>query len=219
MPRESSIKVGDRFGRLLVIKKLPKDEYDTRSVKRTLFTCKCDCGNEVVVDAGNLKKNTKSCGCLKRENARKQGRSQRTVAGFLNNYWGEYKRMAKSRGHRFELTKEEFIGIVTSSCSYCGEPPHLRETRNKVGIPVPVNGVDRIDSNEGYFPENVVSCCTICNKMKLIYSQEEFIMHCAKILNHTLSNGTQKEHIDVAKKAKKEILKHYPFLEKAWEAS
>lgn len=32
-------------------------------------------------------------------------------------------------------------------------------------------------------------------------------------------NGTQKEHIDVAKKAKKEILKHYPFLEKAWEES
>lgn len=30
-------------------------------------------------------------------------------------------------------------------------------------------------------------------------------------------NGTQLEHIDVAKKVKKEILKHYPFLEKAWE--
>lgn len=30
-------------------------------------------------------------------------------------------------------------------------------------------------------------------------------------------NGTQKEHIDVAKKAKKEILKQYPFLERVWE--
>lgn len=30
-------------------------------------------------------------------------------------------------------------------------------------------------------------------------------------------NGTQLEHIDVAKKVKKEILKHYPFLEKVWE--
>lgn len=30
-------------------------------------------------------------------------------------------------------------------------------------------------------------------------------------------NGTQKEHIDVAQKAKKELLIHFPFLEDVWE--
>lgn len=29
-------------------------------------------------------------------------------------------------------------------------------------------------------------------------------------------NGTQKEHIDVAQKAKKELLQHFPFLENVW---
>lgn len=31
-------------------------------------------------------------------------------------------------------------------------------------------------------------------------------------------NGTQLEHVDVARKCKKEILKHFPFLEEVWNA-
>lgn len=50
---------GQRFGKLVVL------ERDNTS-KRTKWKCKCDCGNEVIVDAAHLKDgHTKSCGCLK----------------------------------------------------------------------------------------------------------------------------------------------------------
>ena len=53
---------GQRFGRLVVIKRAENNG------KRTMWLCKCDCGNETIVDGGNLvKKNTISCGCRKKE--------------------------------------------------------------------------------------------------------------------------------------------------------
>lgn len=215
MPSTSSITPGDRFGRLLVKRKLPKDEFDTRSVKRTLFVCICDCGNEKIIDAGNLKKGVKSCGCWQKDNARELGRKRRTELGFLNNYWGEYRRMAKNRGREFELTREEFISIVSSPCTYCGTEPKIRKTQSTVGIAVPVNGVDRIDSDKGYTLENTTPCCSVCNKMKLDYHPEEFVLHCVKIVSKIY--GTQREHADLAKKCKVEVLKHFPFLENVWK--
>jgi hypothetical protein len=54
-------KPGDRFGRLILIQ-----EYSQQH--RTIWICKCDCGNNFHVDQGNLRSGgTKSCGCLKRE--------------------------------------------------------------------------------------------------------------------------------------------------------
>ncbi len=216
MPKESSISVGDKFGRLEVIKKLPKDEYDSRSIKRTLFLCKCQCGNEKIVDAGNLKKNVKSCGCLASENAKLQGHKQRTIEGFLNNYWGEYRRQARNRVRDFELSLDEFRVLVTSNCHYCGQHPILRKTKNVVGIPIPINGIDRVDSSIGYLISNVVPCCEVCNKMKLNYDSNEFINKCIQVTLHNMSNGTQLEHVDVAQKCKKAILEHFPFLDCVW---
>lgn len=56
--------IGDRYGRLTVIK-----EVEGKPNKR-YFLCKCDCGNEVTVYMGNLRNGqTKSCGCLRDERA------------------------------------------------------------------------------------------------------------------------------------------------------
>lgn len=52
-----------RFGRLIALK------LEYRKNGQSYWRCKCDCGNEVVVWLGNLRKgNTKSCGCLGKEN-------------------------------------------------------------------------------------------------------------------------------------------------------
>ena len=51
--------VGKRFGNLTVIEKTNKRLYNA-----VLWKCKCDCGNIVYIDTGNLTSgNTKSCGC------------------------------------------------------------------------------------------------------------------------------------------------------------
>lgn len=56
--------VGNRYERLLVKEAVGKDKQGNY-----LWLCKCDCGNEVVVRGYNLRNgNTKSCGCLSKDN-------------------------------------------------------------------------------------------------------------------------------------------------------
>ena len=52
---------GKRFGKLVVIKTAGKTKNGAY-----LWQCKCDCGNEIIANVGNLKNgHTKSCGCLR----------------------------------------------------------------------------------------------------------------------------------------------------------
>ena len=54
-----------RFTRLIAL--YPLDE---RKNKKIIWHCKCDCGNEINIDAQSLTSgNTKSCGCLKKDHA------------------------------------------------------------------------------------------------------------------------------------------------------
>ena len=63
---------GQRFGRLTVIKEA--DKYiSPQGLKFVQWLCKCDCGNDTIVLATNLKKGTtKSCGCYSIEQAKKR---------------------------------------------------------------------------------------------------------------------------------------------------
>lgn len=55
---------GQRFGRLVAI-----ENTGNKRGGRYLWKCICDCGNETLANTNNLSKgNTKSCGCLQREN-------------------------------------------------------------------------------------------------------------------------------------------------------
>ena len=52
---------GKRFGKLVAIKTTGKTKNGAY-----LWQCKCDCGNEIIANVGNLKNgHTKSCGCLR----------------------------------------------------------------------------------------------------------------------------------------------------------
>lgn len=53
---------GKRFGRLTVVERA--DDVPDGKIKVVAWKCKCDCGNEIIVRACNLKSGfTKSCGC------------------------------------------------------------------------------------------------------------------------------------------------------------
>lgn len=61
---------GQRFGKLVVIKRAPNKN------KRTMWLCKCDCGNEVEVRSDQLRGGiTKSCGCLHIEQVKNIGKN------------------------------------------------------------------------------------------------------------------------------------------------
>lgn len=60
---------GQHFGRLTAIKPVGYN----KSNGNILWQCPCSCGNQPVVDAYLLRSGrTRSCGCLRRENARKK---------------------------------------------------------------------------------------------------------------------------------------------------
>ena len=56
-------KIGQRFGRLIVIEQTEKPEGIKDMHKYWL--CQCDCGNKKVVSDGNIGRNIFSCGCLR----------------------------------------------------------------------------------------------------------------------------------------------------------
>lgn len=54
---------GKTFWRLTVIKRVENDRHG-----KTMWLCKCECGNELVSNGAHLKKgHSKSCGCLQKE--------------------------------------------------------------------------------------------------------------------------------------------------------
>lgn len=56
---------GKKYGLLTVIGKQYSKKTDNGSTK-IYWKCKCDCGNEIIVEGNSLKQNnTKSCGCIK----------------------------------------------------------------------------------------------------------------------------------------------------------
>ena len=70
-------RVGEKFGRLTII------EFSHVNAKYVSFwKCKCDCGNEVVVDVSSLVTgNTVSCGCYGREKRREKTGPIKDIAG------------------------------------------------------------------------------------------------------------------------------------------
>lgn len=79
---------GLRFGLLTVIKQAPFKYSASGKTKTTQWYCKCDCGNETIVNSSNLiRGHTRSCGCL------------------------AFKENRDLIGRRFgKLTVEEFVG-------------------------------------------------------------------------------------------------------------
>ena len=64
--------VGDRFGRLTVIRYAGSGESGSR------WVCRCDCGNITEVASFSLRRGvTRSCGCLRRENFKNRTEERR----------------------------------------------------------------------------------------------------------------------------------------------
>lgn len=76
--------VGNKFGKLTVIERT-ENQYTKSGVPVVAYRCRCDCGNEVIVRAGNLRSgHTSSCGCNSSrnyigENNKKHGMSNKRI--------------------------------------------------------------------------------------------------------------------------------------------
>lgn len=84
-----------------------------------------------------------------------------------------YKKGAKRRGYDFLLTKEEFLKLWQKDCYYCGSK-------------IKFIGIDRVDNNIGYTVDNIVPCCSTCNRLKKTLSKKNYLEHVKRIYNHSI---------------------------------
>lgn len=144
---------GKRFGRLVAIEVAGNFGKD----KKQYWRCKCDCGNEKIVNKGSLMKGlTKSCGCLRSEVAREKAKSK-TGHGIkrgnehLYAIWQGMKARC-SNSQRKEAKYYFFKGIRV-----CKEWENdfllFKDWAIKNGYKVGLT-LDRINSDKGYSPDN-----------------------------------------------------------------
>lgn len=170
---------GKRFGRWSVLKRCG------RSHGHTAWLCRCVCGTEKTVSGQDLRRGTsQSCGCLRAEQ-HYLPKGEAAFNGFLDNT----RRGAKNRGYVWNLSKTQVKDLSQGNCYYCGCPPstvfHYRGNGDYY-----YNGIDRVDNDQGYTPENCVSCCKICNHAKNTMTTKEFKSWITRVYQH-LNNETK----------------------------
>ncbi len=147
-------KVGRRFGRLIVLNRVPYRSSTGRSEVRWL--CRCDCGSKTEVASANLGKHVNSCGCLKRETT-SQRRLKHGMSKCRPFHIPEYeiwKGMKARCGNPNHKSFEHYGGRGIEVCGewqndfeafldHIGRRPRLELT------------IDRIDNNGHYAPGNV----------------------------------------------------------------
>ena len=175
---------------LLTIIKEVEPHITSGGNKQTQYLCRCNCGKEIILKGAAIRNgNTKSCGCLSKE--AKQAKRLPNNKGIINQIILQYKRHARDRNLSWNLTYEQVEKIIQEPCFYCGaEKSNHKVTKNcKEGYDH--NGIDRIDSSVGYEPNNVVSCCKICNYAKSNLTKEDFINWAIRVAEHSKAMAEQ----------------------------
>lgn len=104
------------------------------------------------------------------ETKKREAVYQRKRAQTKKGKYSQYKANAKSRAYSFNLTYEEFCTFWQQPCFYCDGDIHTV-------------GIDRIDNTLGYSLDNIVSCCGLCNQMKMDLPLDAFLQQIKRIYN------------------------------------
>lgn len=85
--------------------------------------------------------------------------------------FGNYRRKSKKDGFPFPFDYAQFCEFIKRPCFYCGS--------SKAG------GIDRLDNQiKGYYIENIMPCCGMCNRMKNKFGMKEFLEKCRCIIKY-----------------------------------
>lgn len=174
MGRQATDLTGQRFGKLTVLGQSSSTYISGKN--RIRWLCLCECGNQTLVQGGSLKNGrVKSCGC-------NQWQPQITSKErTINICWKNIKIRAGRKGLDFNLTKSNIGNLIFLPCHYCGAlPTNKHDFENTI----PYQGVDRINSDNGYTPDNVIPCCWECNRRKSDTPYLEFVAWVRKVTAH-----------------------------------
>lgn len=135
-----------------------EDFYNNKSIRNGRNAYCKDCWKEVTKTfqqslRGKFSRYKRQC----------RSRNKRNTTGS-----NQFESAQTSRKIEFNLTLDEFSSFWQEDCHYCGSK-------------IETIGLDRIDPSGNYDIWNVVSCCTLCNRMKGDLSVSTFITHCHKL--------------------------------------
>lgn len=169
-----------KFGKLTAVsyEVLHYDNYGEKQ-SRILWDCLCECGGRKKTSRANLENgDVYSCGCYKKKKEPKiKDRFEALTRNIFNkSIIGRRKYQNKND---VSISLQFFQENCQKECFYCGSPPINKAQDKKRGklisdYVLSYNGLDRIDPSKGYEENNCVTCCWICNQMKLDQSQKDF---------------------------------------------
>lgn len=156
MPRKILDITGQRFGRLVVIKRT-----DNTAKGKPMWLCQCDCGNIKAINGSCLVGGmTKSCGCYNKELAAERqlkhgGCRRNEEREALYNTWSEIKRRCETpTSHAYKY----YGGRGIKLCPEWHDYANFRKWAYENGYNPNVSGhkcsIDRIDVNGNYEPSN-----------------------------------------------------------------
>jgi len=136
---------GNKYGRLTVLRRLPNKG------NKTMWECRCDCGNVTAVPAGALNSgNTKSCGCLHLETVKTMHVTHNLRYTRLWRVWSHMKDRCNNPNNK------DYNLYGGRGITYCTEWESLQqfaEWAMSSGYADDLT-IDRIDPNGNYCPEN-----------------------------------------------------------------
>ena len=179
--------IGNKYGKLTVLEML--DERGNRN--QIKYKCLCDCGREHVTTGECLRRGrSKSCGCNRIPPNKNKDREYAIKKQlFKTNIVNRSKKLNLT----YDLQLDEYIKLISMPCHYCellnsnyatdrfNSSKNNRKTSDTI---VYYNGLDRINSMQGYNKNNVVPCCKYCNRAKGTMTQEEFKEWIINAYNH-----------------------------------
>jgi hypothetical protein len=100
-------------------------------------------------------------------------------------YQAQYRQLSYNLNHT--IVNE----AVRGPCYYCGYQPEEGTVLSNRGAATHSNGLDRINSEFGYEPHNVVVCCKYCNDAKNSKTLEQFRDHITRLYQNMSAKNLQ----------------------------
>lgn len=140
---------GQPFGKLTVI-----EEAGRTKSGRVLWRCRCECGNEVVVRADDLRReHTRSCGCYMRELTVERSTTHGARKTRLYNIWWGIMRRVGRRIGASDQHRRDYIARGIDICEEWAVFKNFYQWAMANGYRDGLE-IDRIDNEKGYFPAN-----------------------------------------------------------------